>query len=188
MAESLLQGDVVVEEEPLEENMVQHDSPPDLLRVLILGAIDGLISVSAIMMGIGGAGIHSDMLVLAGIAALVGGALSMAVGEFISNHHRPKYSTNTNSFASALGCALSFLIGGFLSILVVCFVTSERIRLHCIALSSSLSSMVLGSLSSALHREEWSHVLLSGLRVMCGSLVAMGITYAVGHLLMESGV
>lgn len=52
------------------------------LRAAVLGANDGIVSVGSILMGIGGASRHT--VILAGVSALVGGALSMALGELVS--------------------------------------------------------------------------------------------------------
>ena len=49
-----------------------------------MGANDGLVSVASLMLGVGGGTDHLHLLVLAGLAGLVGGALSMACGEYIS--------------------------------------------------------------------------------------------------------
>lgn len=54
------------------------------LRAFVLGATDGLVSVAALMVGIGGGTDALSTMRLAGIAATVAGALSMAIGEYIS--------------------------------------------------------------------------------------------------------
>ena len=54
------------------------------LRASVLGANDGLVSVASLMLGVGGGSESLHIVVLAGVAGLIGGALSMAVGEFIS--------------------------------------------------------------------------------------------------------
>lgn len=54
------------------------------LRAFVLGANDGLVSVAALMLGIGGADNDLHAMRLAGVAGLVAGALSMACGEYIS--------------------------------------------------------------------------------------------------------
>ncbi|KAG2495637.1 hypothetical protein HYH03_006237 [Edaphochlamys debaryana] len=54
------------------------------LRAFILGANDGLVSVAALMLGVGGGSEALQTMRLAGIAAWIAGALSMAVGEYIS--------------------------------------------------------------------------------------------------------
>jgi VIT1/CCC1 family predicted Fe2+/Mn2+ transporter len=54
------------------------------LRAAVLGANDGIVSVSSVILGVAGASNSTSFIVTAGVAALVAGALSMAVGEYIS--------------------------------------------------------------------------------------------------------
>jgi len=54
------------------------------LRASVLGANDGIVSVAAIVVGVAAATPAIGPIVTAGLAGLVGGALSMAVGEYIS--------------------------------------------------------------------------------------------------------
>ncbi|WP_346799309.1 VIT family protein [Halomonas sp. Bachu 37] len=54
------------------------------LRAAVLGANDGIVSTSSLILGVAAANTaHSDIL-LAGIAGLVAGAMSMAAGEYVS--------------------------------------------------------------------------------------------------------
>ena len=52
------------------------------LRAAVLGANDGLLSVSSLMMGVGAVSSARKPLLVAGFAALAAGALSMAAGEY----------------------------------------------------------------------------------------------------------
>jgi len=54
------------------------------LRAAVLGANDGLISTSSLIVGIAAAQVARDPILLAGCAGLVAGALSMAAGEYVS--------------------------------------------------------------------------------------------------------
>ena len=54
------------------------------LRAAVLGANDGLLSVSSLILGVAASGASRSSILLAGIAALVAGALSMAAGEYVS--------------------------------------------------------------------------------------------------------
>ena len=54
------------------------------LRAGVLGANDGIVSVAAVVVGVAGATTSTSAILLAGGAALVGGALSMAQGEYVS--------------------------------------------------------------------------------------------------------
>jgi vacuolar iron transporter family protein len=54
------------------------------LRAAILGANDGLLSTASLMIGVASAAASHDAIVVAGIAGLVAGAMSMAAGEYVS--------------------------------------------------------------------------------------------------------
>ncbi|MCB9964474.1 MAG: VIT family protein [Rhodospirillales bacterium] len=54
------------------------------LRAAVLGANDGIISVSSLVVGLAAASSGTDEILLAGVAGLVAGAMSMAAGEYVS--------------------------------------------------------------------------------------------------------
>lgn len=54
------------------------------LRAGVLGANDGIVSVAAVVVGVAGATPALPAIVSAGAAALIGGAISMALGEYVS--------------------------------------------------------------------------------------------------------
>jgi VIT1/CCC1 family predicted Fe2+/Mn2+ transporter len=54
------------------------------LRAGVLGANDGIVSVAAIVVGVAGATSNNVPILTAGLAGLVGGAISMALGEYVS--------------------------------------------------------------------------------------------------------
>ena len=54
------------------------------LRAAVLGANDGLISTASLVVGVAAAGTERSAVLIAGVAGLVAGAMSMAAGEFVS--------------------------------------------------------------------------------------------------------
>ncbi|MGX5715611.1 VIT1/CCC1 transporter family protein [Arthrobacter sp. MAHUQ-56] len=54
------------------------------LRAGVLGANDGIVSVAAIVVGVAGATSDTGPILAAGAAGVVGGAVSMALGEYVS--------------------------------------------------------------------------------------------------------
>jgi VIT1/CCC1 family predicted Fe2+/Mn2+ transporter len=54
------------------------------LRAAVFGAMDGLVTNIALVAGVGGGGADRDTIILTGMAGLVAGAFSMALGEFAS--------------------------------------------------------------------------------------------------------
>lgn len=54
------------------------------LRAAVLGADDGVVSTASLMIGVAATGASKEAVLVAGIAGLVAGALSMAAGEYVS--------------------------------------------------------------------------------------------------------
>lgn len=54
------------------------------LRAAVLGANDGIISVSSLVIGVAAASANAQSVLVAGVAGLVAGAMSMAAGEYVS--------------------------------------------------------------------------------------------------------
>ncbi len=54
------------------------------LRAAVLGANDGIVSTASLMVGVAAANVARGELLLAGVAGLVAGAMSMAAGEYVS--------------------------------------------------------------------------------------------------------
>lgn len=66
------------------------------LRAAVMGANDGLLSTSSLMMGMAATSQSTHTLLLSGVSALLAGALSMAAGEYVS------VSSEKDSFISHL--------------------------------------------------------------------------------------
>jgi VIT1/CCC1 family predicted Fe2+/Mn2+ transporter len=54
------------------------------LRAAVLGANDGIVSTASLVLGVAAAGADSNGVLVAGVAGLVAGAMSMAAGEYVS--------------------------------------------------------------------------------------------------------
>jgi vacuolar iron transporter family protein len=54
------------------------------LRPAVFGGLDGLVSNIALIAGVGASGAKPETVILAGVAGLVAGAFSMAIGEYVS--------------------------------------------------------------------------------------------------------
>lgn len=56
------------------------------LRAAVLGANDGIVSTASLMLGVATSHATHDSVLVAGVAGLVAGAMSMAAGEYVSVH------------------------------------------------------------------------------------------------------
>lgn len=72
-------------EENIEEYLAKHYiHKSNWLRAAVLGANDGILSTASLAIGVAAASSSRDAVVLATVAGLVAGALSMAAGEYVS--------------------------------------------------------------------------------------------------------
>ncbi|MBU6240140.1 MAG: VIT1/CCC1 transporter family protein, partial [Planctomycetes bacterium] len=54
------------------------------LRAAVLGANDGIVSTASLVVGVAAASTNNSEILVAGVAGLVAGAMSMAAGEYVS--------------------------------------------------------------------------------------------------------
>jgi VIT1/CCC1 family predicted Fe2+/Mn2+ transporter len=74
-----------IDERSLPAASAPHETRANsVLRPIVFGANDGLVSNLALVMGVAGATAEPGIIVLAGVAGLIAGAFSMGVGEYIS--------------------------------------------------------------------------------------------------------
>jgi vacuolar iron transporter family protein len=210
------------------------------LRAAVLGANDGIVSTASVVMGVAGATDSKPAIITAGLAALVAGALSMAVGEYVSvssqsdaekayiekeraelendpdgeldeltqayidegvspatarkvaeeltekdamkAHLRIEFNLDEQDISSptqaAIASLLSFTVGGLVPFLAVVFAPNE-LRIWVTSVAVLIALVATGYLSASVGG---ASRLRAVLRVVIGGLIAMGVTYLIGHL------
>lgn len=68
----------------LEPHTKGHTSKLNWLRAAVLGANDGVVSIAGLVFGVAGATNSAPIILTAGVAGILAGAISMAVGEYVS--------------------------------------------------------------------------------------------------------
>ncbi|XP_047975808.1 vacuolar iron transporter homolog 4-like [Salvia hispanica] len=163
------------------------------LRAATLGANDGLVSISSLVMGIGATGAGSKATILTGFAALFAGSCSMAAAEFASVHsidqtartkRERRRSIPNYPLLAAMASALAFLMGGIVPLLAAAFVDDSRVGAGVVAAAGTLGMAAFGGAGAALGG--------TGLgggcgRVVVGGWVAMGITFGLTKLVGDIG-
>ena len=71
-------------EDVYQRNLHHRTHRAGWLRGAVLGANDGLVSTASLMIGLAAARVEDSFLITAGIAGISAGAMSMAVGEYVS--------------------------------------------------------------------------------------------------------
>jgi VIT1/CCC1 family predicted Fe2+/Mn2+ transporter len=68
-----------------------HIAGGGIIRELVFGANDGLVAAFAVASGVNGAGVKSSVILIAGLAELIGGTISMALGAYLSTKSQIEY-------------------------------------------------------------------------------------------------
>lgn len=161
------------------------------LRAAVLGANDGIVSTSSVLMGVAGATSEVKTIFTAGLAALVAGALSMAVGEYVSvssqrdaekAHHEVAHPHDEHEFTrptqAAVASLIAFTIGGLIPFIAV-IVAPGKSKIPVTVIAVVISLVITGYGSATVGgASRWRAVI----RVVVGGLVAMAVTYYIGRL------
>ncbi|KAM3226270.1 hypothetical protein ACQJBY_058753 [Aegilops geniculata] len=174
------------------------------LRAAVLGANDGLVTVASLMIGVGAVNESRRAMLVSGVAGLVSGACSMAIGEFVSVYAQydievaqiertrggdgdggsgdrsslpsPTLAAGASALAFAAGAALPLLSGGFVR------TWAGRVAAVCAASSVGLAGFgVLGAYLGG------ASAVRSGVRVLVGGWLAMATTYGALKLFRVHG-
>lgn len=67
-----------------EPHRVSHLAKLNWLRAGVLGANDGIVSIAALLVGVAAATSNTEAIMIAGVAGVAAGAISMGLGEYVS--------------------------------------------------------------------------------------------------------
>ncbi|XP_058085570.1 vacuolar iron transporter homolog 2-like [Magnolia sinica] len=180
-------------------NQLHNESPPldylsraQWLRAAVLGASDGLVSVASIMIGIGAVNKTTKAMLVSGLAGLVAGACSMAIGEFISVYaqydieiaqmKREKIESRgepthlPSPIRAAVASFVAFAMGAILPLLAGGFIRTWSVRIAVVCVVTSLGLGGFGAVGAVLGG---AHVWRSMVRILVGGWMAMLFTYGV---------
>lgn len=169
------------------------------LRAAVLGANDGLASNFCLMMGVAGGGGSTTTILLTGIAGLVSGACSMALGEWLSvtnarelslsqadralgatgvEDKDPEASAANDAANAAMFSALLFSLGALVPLLPF-GVLPVAVRIRGTIVVSIIALFGIGLATSLFNaRSPW----FSGLRQVVIGAAAAAVTYLVGWM------
>lgn len=176
---------------------VDYSKRAQWLRAAVLGANDGLLSTASLMMGVGAVRSDAKTMILSGVAGLLAGSCSMALGEFVSVYSQYdielaqlKRDLRTNNITklefderqkavpsptqAAMASALSFAVGALVPLLAAAFIGNHNLRLAILVVTVSIALLGFGGLGAYLGN---ASLVTSSLRVLVGGLLAIGITY-----------
>ncbi|KAL5714962.1 hypothetical protein ACHQM5_016856 [Ranunculus cassubicifolius] len=173
------------------------------LRAAVLGANDGLVSIAALMIGVGSVRQDIKAMILTGFAGLVAGACSMAIGEFVSVYSQLdielaqmkrvceesdeviKAEKLPSPAQAALASAFAFSVGAMVPLLAAVFIGDYKVRLGVVTGATTAALLVFGVVGAVLGN---APVRRSCFRVLLGGWAAMGITFGLTKLVVLTGL
>ncbi|XP_027930273.1 vacuolar iron transporter homolog 4-like [Vigna unguiculata] len=151
------------------------------------------------MMGVGGVERDDQSMILSGVAGLVAGACSMAIGEFVSvssqydielaqlkrEGNMDQKHKLPNPYSAAFASALAFSLGAGVPLLASASVSSHRIRMAVLAGVVTLTLIVFGALSGCLGKVSRVKFIC---RILIGGWMAMAVTFGLTKLVNDFGI
>ncbi len=175
------------------EFQTSHHSRLNWLRAAVLGANDGIVSVSSVIVGVAGATNTKHFVLTAGVAAMVAGALSMAVGEYVSVSTqrdteqallKKEGAELTNPFHAAYASAIAFFCGAIIPIIAI-VISPQSIQILATFIALCIGLVITGVLSA---HAGGANKMRATLRVLIGGILAMVITFLIGKLFGVVGI
>lgn len=156
------------------------------LRAAVLGANDGIVSVAAVLTGVAGATTDTGAVAIAAMAAVVGGAISMALGEYVSvssqrdtERARGFHEDDmVNPWSAAIASFIAFFVGAMLPV-AAALISSVDYRVPVTFVVTLLALALTGAISARLGKANVGRAVA---RLVIGGALALGATYLVGRL------
>lgn len=164
------------------------DKKLNWLRASVLGANDGIVSIAGVVMGVAASGAGRPTVIVAGVAAVVAGAISMAGGEYTSvsaqrdtefAHGRPASVVTARPWNAAWSSFLAFTAGALLPLLAITM-PIEAIKVPVTVAAVVVALAITGWWAAHVGGGSKTRSIVRNVSV---SLLTMGIAYAVGALL-----
>ncbi|KRO28522.1 VIT1/CCC1 transporter family protein [Lactiplantibacillus fabifermentans] len=175
----------------------------NVLRAGILGANDGIISVSGIVLGAAGADMNNTTLFFSGLAGMIAGACSMAGGEYISvsaqrdvqrqklaqQQSETKLDEETsytlikaidvlNPLHASISSFCAFICGAVIPLMAISLSTDRWRIINTVA--AMIVALTLNAVISSLHSNVSTTRTI--LRNICVGVLTTILTYAIGTL------
>lgn len=166
---------------------------PKVLKAAVLGANDGIITTFAVVAGVIGAGLSTEVIVILGIANMIADGISMALGDFLGEQSVSQLQGKKHSPFSSLLTSTSaitfyaFVTAGILPLFpyflhFVGIDMREDLRFPLSILSTGIALFMIGSARTIITKHGW---LRSGLEMLTVGALAATCAYLLGGFIEQ---
>ena len=130
-----------------------------LLRTIMMGGIDGIITIFNIISSIEGTNLNYKYIFILGLAALLSDAISMGFGEYVSVKAEQKYNKSEDTIPIKNGIIMFISFVGFGLIPLVIYYLALKLnyknRFFNTYISVLIALFILGIIKSTYTKEKW---------------------------------
>ncbi|OGY58638.1 MAG: hypothetical protein A3H06_01190 [Candidatus Colwellbacteria bacterium RIFCSPLOWO2_12_FULL_44_13] len=157
------------------------------IRDIVLGASDGIVTTFAVVSGVIGAALSTDIILILGFANLFADGISMASGTYLGarseedvlESHHEAHRHIRSSLVSGVAVFFAFIIAGALPLVPFMF-SVPSFKLSIIATGFAL--FIAGSLRSVFTERKW---FLSGFEMLFVGGIASVVAYGTGYFISQ---
>ena len=162
-----------------------------ILRSIIYGGIDGIITMFNIISGITGANLNSKYIFILGFAVLISDGLSMGISDYLSlkadiklkkNYEKNNLVSNVKPIKNGLITLISFIIFGFIPIFLFFIFNNKKNKYIPLIISITISLFILGSIQSKYTNELWYY---TGIKLSIFGILTAFLSYNISKKIME---
>jgi len=160
---------------------------PKLLKAAVYGANDGIITTFAVVAGVAGAGLSSNIVVILGIANMIADGLSMGLGDYLGERSerklRRRQKTKTEDddvWKTGLTTFIAFVVAGSFPLLPYFVVSFGWGNISEFSWSIAMTGLILFSVGSARSFMTKSHWLREGAEMLSVGAIAAVVAFILG--------
>ena len=163
-----------------------------ILRSIIFGGIDGIITMFNIISGITGANLNYKYIFIIGLAVLISDGMSMGISDYLSlnadiklkkNYKQNNLVDEIKPIKNGIITFLSFIFFGFIPIFFFfIFNNSKKNKYIKLLISITISLFLLGSIQSKYTNEQW---YFTGAKLSIFGIITASIAFIISKKIME---
>jgi VIT1/CCC1 family predicted Fe2+/Mn2+ transporter len=169
---------------------------PRLLKSAVLGASDGIVTTFAVVAGVAGAGLSSNVIVILGVANMVADGLSMSIGDYLGERSEQQFRYQQTGNKQRLKLwqpgvimFLAFNLAGVLPLFP--YLLTPLLGLHIPAeiqfpfsiFATALAMFIVGSLRSLVLHTSW---VRNGFEMLAVGSIAATVAYVLGSIVEKA--
>jgi vacuolar iron transporter family protein len=164
-----------------------------ILRSIIYGGIDGIITMFNIISGITGAKLNYKYIFIIGLAVLISDGMSMGISDYLSlnadiklkqNYKKNNLVNEIKPVKNGLITFLSFIVFGFIPIfLYFIFNNSKSNKYFKLIICITISLFLLGSVQSRYTDEPW---YFTGTKLSVFGIITATVSYNISRIIMTT--